>query len=122
MSNVECRDIFNAVYVNVRGSYIESFYSSKQRTKTSLANSVTEDYSEKNTVAATSCENVRKEIQGEDTANETIVERVERDSETDGADKIGEDLEEKFPYDKEEHARWLYTAVTRASEKLVLVR
>ena len=31
-------------------------------------------------------------------------------------------LEEKFPYDKEEHARWLYTAVTRASEKLVLVR
>jgi hypothetical protein len=59
---------------------------------------VTEDYSEKNTVAATSCENVRKEIQGEDTANETIVERVERDSETDVAEKIGEDLEEKFPY------------------------
>ena len=31
-------------------------------------------------------------------------------------------LEEKFPFEKEEHARWLYTAVTRASEKLVLVR
>lgn len=31
-------------------------------------------------------------------------------------------LEEKFPYKEEEHARWLYTAVTRASEKLVLVR
>ena len=31
-------------------------------------------------------------------------------------------LEEKFPFDKEEHARWLYTACTRASEKLVLVR
>ena len=29
--------------------------------------------------------------------------------------------EENFPFDREEHARWLYTAVTRASEKLVLV-
>jgi ATP-dependent exoDNAse (exonuclease V) alpha subunit len=31
-------------------------------------------------------------------------------------------LEEKFPFDKTEHARWLYTAVTRSSSKLVLVR
>ena len=31
-------------------------------------------------------------------------------------------LEESFPFDREEHARWLYTAVTRASDKLVLVR
>lgn len=31
-------------------------------------------------------------------------------------------LEEAFPFVKEEHARWLYTACTRASEKLVLVR
>ena len=31
-------------------------------------------------------------------------------------------LEENFPFSKEEHARWLYTACTRASEKLVLVR
>jgi exodeoxyribonuclease-5 len=31
-------------------------------------------------------------------------------------------LEEKFPFDREEHKRWLYTAVTRAAEKLVLVR
>lgn len=30
-------------------------------------------------------------------------------------------LEENFPFQKEEHARWLYTACTRASEKLVLV-
>lgn len=31
-------------------------------------------------------------------------------------------LEEKFPFDKTEHARWLYTCCTRASEKLVLMR
>ena len=31
-------------------------------------------------------------------------------------------LEEGFPYNKEEHARWLYTAATRASEKLIILR
>ena len=31
-------------------------------------------------------------------------------------------IEERFPFDKEEHARWLYTAATRAIDKLVIVR
>lgn len=31
-------------------------------------------------------------------------------------------IEESFPFERKEHARWLYTACTRASEKLVLVR
>ena len=31
-------------------------------------------------------------------------------------------LEESFPFNKEEHARWLYTACTRSAEKLVLMR
>lgn len=31
-------------------------------------------------------------------------------------------LEETFPFDKTEHARWLYTACTRSAQKLVLVR
>ena len=31
-------------------------------------------------------------------------------------------IEEKFPYDRLEHARWLYTAATRAASRLVLVR
>lgn len=31
-------------------------------------------------------------------------------------------IEEQFPFDKEEHKRWLYTAATRASQKLVLLR
>jgi exodeoxyribonuclease-5 len=30
--------------------------------------------------------------------------------------------EEGFPFVKEEHARWLYTCITRAQEKLVLLR
>lgn len=31
-------------------------------------------------------------------------------------------IEERFPFDKVEHARWLYTAITRSEEKFVLVR
>ena len=31
-------------------------------------------------------------------------------------------IEERFPFDKKEHARFLYTVCTRASKKLVLVR
>lgn len=31
-------------------------------------------------------------------------------------------IEERFPFDKEEHARWLYTACTRSSKKLILVK
>lgn len=30
-------------------------------------------------------------------------------------------FEENFPFDKEEHKRWLYTACTRAKEKLVII-
>ena len=31
-------------------------------------------------------------------------------------------IEERFPFDKKEHARWLYTACTRAASRLVLIR
>ena len=31
-------------------------------------------------------------------------------------------LEENFPFEKEEHIRWLYTACTRSEKKLVLVK
>ena len=31
-------------------------------------------------------------------------------------------IEENFPFDREEHARWLYTCCTRPTDKLVLVR
>ena len=30
-------------------------------------------------------------------------------------------VEERFPFDKEEHKRWVYTACTRAAKKLVLI-
>ena len=31
-------------------------------------------------------------------------------------------IEEGFPYDKEEHIKWLYTACTRAAKRLVIIK
>lgn len=31
-------------------------------------------------------------------------------------------IEENFPFDKEEHARWLYTSITRSSDLLVVIK
>jgi ATP-dependent exoDNAse (exonuclease V) beta subunit len=31
-------------------------------------------------------------------------------------------MEENFPFGKEEHARWLYTALTRAASKAVIIK
>lgn len=31
-------------------------------------------------------------------------------------------IEERFPFNIVEHVRWLYTAVTRASDKVVIVK
>ena len=31
-------------------------------------------------------------------------------------------MEEKFPYDEEQHWKWLYTSISRAVDKLVLIK
>ena len=31
-------------------------------------------------------------------------------------------FEERFPFSAEDHKRWLYTVITRASDKLVIVK
>lgn len=98
MANVECRDIFNAVYTYVRGSYISNFYSSK--VKTTIENNLhTEDCDEettKNVEMEMDCSRYQKEI-SKDT-NVSIKEKTERDDEGKVADKIRVDIEEKFPF------------------------
>ena len=98
MSNVECRDIFNAVYINVRASYIESLYSSKKKVKILNGNSCADELEEKTDVAETNFKTTRLEKQGSSDSNETITESVERFDESEVAGRIGEDLEEKFPF------------------------
>lgn len=98
MAGVECRDIFNAVYTYVRASYISALFSSKVKTKTS-SESVSEDENLQMTKTGEplSETNVNtKEISGTNT--ETVKETLERKEETEVADKIRMDLDEKFPF------------------------
>ena len=98
MAVVECRDVFNAVYTYVKGSYISSLYSKK--TKLKIYNNVdTEDYEyEKSEVGETKIETGRHSSQALKDVNENVEEAVAREAEEDVADKIRMDIEEKFPF------------------------
>jgi hypothetical protein len=95
---VECRDIFNGVYSNVKNSYIEKWYSSTVKNKTSnkdiselenLVMSKTDTpVGEKNINNGSICE----------TFDEMVSESVERKSESEVASKIRADVDEKFPF------------------------
>lgn len=98
MAAVEGRDIFNAVYINVRASYISSLYSSKTRTK-ELSGSVNVDENLKMTKVLEPVSETNVNLKETISSNsETVKETVERMSETQVADKIRVDIEEKFPF------------------------
>lgn len=98
MAGVTCRDIFNAVYINVRESYISNLYSSKSKIKT-----LTESLTEEENLAMTETSepvgetNVNSKQIGT-TVSENITESVQRTSESEVANKIRSDVEEKFPF------------------------
>ena len=98
MAGIECRDIFNAVYINVKGSYISNLYSSKTKIKFSTGSQNEEDNLK-----------MTKDIDPEGETNfnqkeminayeETISESIERKDESKVADKIRADVDEKFPF------------------------
>lgn len=98
MANISCRDIFNAVYIYVRGSYISSLFSSKVKSKTA-SDSVNEDEN----LQKTKMDDVQRETQVNTketlgTNTETVTESVDRMEETEVADKIRMDIDEKFPF------------------------
>ena len=98
MSKVECRDIFNAVYTYVRGSYISKLYSTKVKTKVSIlvdTKDISEDTSKNENVNQV---NVVESVENAKDLNETIKENVERKDEIEVADQIRMDLDEKFPF------------------------
>lgn len=93
-----CRDIFNAVYVNVRGSFISSRYTANVKSKT-----VTENASEDESLNKTSTLEPTSEINTDSmemsaTLSETVKENVEREPEEKVVEEIRMELEEKFPY------------------------
>ena len=98
MANIECRDILNSVYTYVRGSYISKLYSTKLKSR-SFSENINEDENLKmtKTTDPESETNINsKEIIGSNT--ETVKESVERMNESDVADKIRMDIDEKFPF------------------------
>ena len=98
MSDVACRDIFNAVYINVKGSYITNLYSSKTKT-TNYLKSINEDehLEEKKTTDPVSLLNFNATV-SDTMLNETVSETVERQDESEVLSKIRLDIDEKFPY------------------------
>lgn len=98
MANVECRDIFNAVYTYVRGSYISNLYSKK--VKTTIENSVnTEDRCDESSKDAELAMDLsRYQKEGAKDANISVNEKIEREDESKVADKIRMDIDEKFPF------------------------
>lgn len=97
MGAIECRDILNAVYTYVRGSYISNLFSSKVKSRTA-SESVNEDEEIRvtNTTEGSESSTNSLDIVGSNT--ETVTESVDRMAESEVADKIRMDIDEKFPY------------------------
>ena len=98
MAKIDCRDIFNAIYVYVRGSYISSLFSSKVKSKTESENvDLNENLKMTKTLEPQGETNVNtKKTIGAST--ETVTETVDRMEEMEVADKIRMDIDEKFPF------------------------
>ena len=98
MAGVSCKDILNAVYVNVRGSYVENLYSANVQSKTvSEKNSQDENLQMSATVEPKGETNVNsKESTGSIT--QMVRERVERSALDEVEVDIRIDVEERFPY------------------------
>ena len=98
MANVECRDIFNAVYTYVRGSYISNLYSSKVKTTIENAQDVEDGSDETTTHGENNTKSNRYQKENYKDINLSVKEKTERDDESKVADKIRMDIDEKFPF------------------------
>ena len=98
MEAFKCKDIFNAVYNNVKGVYISNFYSSKLQTKT-VDENLTEDETLKmdtTEVPKSEMNTNSREVEGSTT--QTIKESIQRDGEAKTMASIRMEVEDKFPF------------------------
>lgn len=98
MSKISCRDIFNGVYINVKGSYISSLYSAKTKSTKYKKNTNQDENLETN-------KKNEPEIVYDINAkivdvsfDQTVTETVERKDESEVLTLIRLDLDEKLPY------------------------
>ena len=98
MEAFKCKDIFNAVYNNVKGVYISNFYSSKLQTKT-VDENLTEDETLKmdtTEVPKSEMNTNSREVEGSTT--QTVKESIQRDGEAKTMASIRMEIEDKFPF------------------------
>lgn len=98
MSGIQCREIFNAVYTYVRGSYISNLFTTKTKCKTVNENINEDENSNKTQSDVAPSETVVNSTKTMATNSETICESVDRMAEEEVADKIRMDIDEKFPF------------------------
>lgn len=98
MGNVLCRDIFNAVFINVRESYISSLYSSKTKTKIVGTVGSYSTASEEDNLVELNMKTSRSTKDVSDDVNELVTEKIEREDNAAITAKIRSDIEEKFPF------------------------
>ena len=98
MGNVLCRDIFNAVFINVRESYISSLYTTKTKSKIVGSVGSCSEVSEEDDLVELNMKTSRANKDVTDDINEFITEKIERQEGSDITAKIRSDIEEKFPF------------------------
>lgn len=98
MTSVNCLDIFDAVYVNVKRIYLAEYDAIKIKNKT-VAESATENERLTKTELAepVSVTNVNS-LEAEGSTTETVRESVEKVKEESVAADIRQEIEEKFPF------------------------
>ena len=98
MAAFKGKDILNAVYNNVKGVYVSSFYSSKVQTKT-LNENVTEDKTHQmDSTDVPKSERNTNTREVESNNSQTVKESIQRDSEAKTMASIRLEIEDKFPF------------------------
>ncbi len=98
MSKVTCQDIFNGVYINVKGCYIEKLYSTKKKATTYTKNINEDENHEKVDKSALATVVNIDSLVSDTSYQETVSESLDRKEESEVMSQIRLDLDEKFPY------------------------
>lgn len=95
---IECRDVFEAVYYNVKAIMLASLDSVKVKSKTVSETAEQDENNSKCTLTDPTTETQVSEIKSTEAATETVRESIEREDATSAEIRIRKDLQERFPY------------------------
>jgi len=96
MAAIDCLDIFDAVYSNVKKIYLHNYDSIKVKSKTVTQNSAEDEQKSKATVSDPATVTEINSVESEGSVTETVKESVERVDKTEAIAEIRKEIEEKF--------------------------